>query len=407
MLVFFLPDRYNKIPIEKEGYKMHTINYIIDDYTISKITKNKSWIETYIPEIAKELEKQGFKIVFDKKSDFDLMHVHIPLRLAYELIAEYSGNRNFPIVYHGHATEGDFTIGNMTKQIILRKWIKKIADKSDLIICASKTAEKYYRTLLPGHRIERLNYGVNLEKYSYSKEARKKFRKQYGIGENETVVCCVGGISIRKGIDEFINVSARHPNLRFMWVGGEYAQNTAIDLFYKVFAREGDVHNKDIPQHILTPGYLRNIKAALSASDIFFFPSRYENQGLALVEAAANARPIIIRDLPVFHEWLTDRHDCLMGKNADEFSAHIKAIAENPDLASKLGKNALKSAKKHHDIKKTSKKLAEIYLNLIANYKPKNPGSKPLAKKISAKILDQISKRCEVKDSNILKKSGY
>jgi 1,2-diacylglycerol-3-alpha-glucose alpha-1,2-glucosyltransferase len=346
---------------------MFTINFILEEKTVNRLTQNKAWLETYIPELVEKLDGMGFNVVFDQDTNFDLMHIHIPLSLTQRFILNYNGY-DYPIVYHGHATEDSFTVGDGTKYF-LRKWLKKIACQSDLIICPSRSTEEYYRALLPDHPVEQLNYGINLEKYSYSKEARMRFREQYGIGEDETVVSCVGGISRRKGIYEFLEVSRQHSDLRFMWVGGDYTNHIAIDLFYKIFARNGEVSFKDMPDNLLMPGYVNDIPAALSASDIFFFPSVHETQGLALVEAAANALPIVTRDLPVFNEWLKHGYDCLMGTCVDDFNAYIDMFAEDPGLCAKLGKHALESARKNHDINATIKRLASKYEELISNFR--------------------------------------
>ncbi|TFH42839.1 MAG: hypothetical protein E4G94_05665, partial [ANME-2 cluster archaeon] len=218
---------------------MSVINYVIDETTVNRLTKNMGWLETYIPEVVTRLESMGFSVVYDQEAGFDLMHIHMPLRMANRL--SNNGDNGIPIIYHGHATEDSFSVGRGAKYS-LRKWFKKIAGKSDLILCPSQSAEDYFRTLLPNHHIEQLNYGINIAKYSCSERSRISFREKYGIREDELVVSCIGGISKRKGIDDFINISKRHPELRFMWVGGDYTDNTGIDLFYRMFARQGDIY---------------------------------------------------------------------------------------------------------------------------------------------------------------------
>ncbi|MBE0524062.1 MAG: glycosyltransferase family 4 protein [Methanosarcinales archaeon] len=341
---------------------MSVINFVIDELTVNRLTKNMGWLETYIPEVATRLEGTDFSVVYDQEAGFDLLHIHMPLRLAYRL--SNNGDHNYPIIYHGHATEDSFSVGRGAKYS-LRIWFKKIASKSNIILCPSRSAEDYFRTLLPGHTIEQLNYGINLAKYSFSEESCISFREQYGIKDNELVVSCVGGISRRKGIDDFINISKRNPELKFMWVGGEYTDNTGIDIFYKMFARQGDISLKDLPDTILVTGYIKDIPAALSASNIFFFPSRHETQGLALIEAAANGRPIITRDLPVFREWLTPGKDCLMGGSEEEFDSCIRQLANDKELRHRLGREARNSAEKYHDINKTSQRLGQIYQELL------------------------------------------
>ncbi len=52
-------------------------------------------------------------------------------------------------------------------------------------------------------------------------------------------------------------------------------------------------------------GFRADVSQRLAETDIFFFPSRWEGLGLALLEAAAAGVPCIASDLPVFHEFLT------------------------------------------------------------------------------------------------------
>jgi 1,2-diacylglycerol-3-alpha-glucose alpha-1,2-glucosyltransferase len=343
---------------------MSVINYIIDENAVRRLTQNKAWLETYIPEVTKRLERQGFDVVFDQKEGFDLMHIHMPLGRAYQRIHKSEKDKDYPIIFHGHATEDSFTIGSAAKYVV-KSWLRKIAAHSDLIICPSESAMVYYRALLPDNEIIQLNYGINLDKYSYSDKGRKRFRQQYEIGMDEKVVSCVAGISYRKGFEEFTSIASQNPDMRFVWVGGEYTEHPCMVFFYKVFARMGDVNLNDLPGNMLMTGYNKDITDALSASDIFFFPSRHETQGLALVEAAANARPIVTRDLPVFREWLTHDHDCLMGSNEEEFNIHIRQLADDPALMRRLGSEARVSAEKYHDIDQTSEQLGKIYNEML------------------------------------------
>lgn len=53
-------------------------------------------------------------------------------------------------------------------------------------------------------------------------------------------------------------------------------------------------------------GVLPDVRQALSRADIFACSSAWEGQGIAILEAAASGVPLILSDLPVFHEWLRD-----------------------------------------------------------------------------------------------------
>jgi len=343
---------------------MTVVNYIIDNGLVNRLTSDRKWLDSYIPSIAERVMEQGIDVVFDNDSDFDLMHIHIPMTLAYRMSLKNNNGNHSPIIFHGHMTEDTFVVGQKIKYFV-RKWLKGLANRADIILCPSQSAAEYYHQLLPGKDIRQLNYGIDLGKYAYSDSGRRAFRQKYGIGENETVVCSVGGLTLRKGVSEFYEVASRFPDMRFMWVGGSFHKKQSVKGLYGIISKENNTIMKDMPSNVIFTGYINNVPGALSASDIFFFPSRHETQGLALVEAAANARPIVTRDLPVFREWLTHGCDCLMGSNEEEFNACIRQLADDPALMGRLGSAARSSAEKYHDIDKTSKRLGQIYNELL------------------------------------------
>ena len=343
---------------------MTVINYIIDDGLVNRLTSDRKWLDSYIPSIAERVKEQGIDVVFDKDSDFDLMHIHIPLARACRMSFKNNNGNNTPSIFHGHMTEDTFVVGRNTKYFV-RKWFKGLANKADITLCPSRSAAEYYSWLLPGKDVRQLNYGIDLGKYAYSDSGRQAFRQKYGIGENETVVCSVGGLTLRKGVSEFYKAASRFPDMRFMWVGGSFHKKQSIKSLYGIISKEKNIVMKNVPSNVMFIGYVNDVPGALSASDIFFFPSRHETQGLALVEAAANTRPIVTRDLPVFREWLTHGSDCLMGSNEEMFNTYIRQLADDPDLMKKLGSEARRSAEKYHDIDKTSKRLGQIYNELL------------------------------------------
>jgi 1,2-diacylglycerol-3-alpha-glucose alpha-1,2-glucosyltransferase len=341
---------------------MTSINYIIDDSIVNRLTSSRKWLDTYVPSITQRLENQGFDVVFDKKSNFDLIHIHVPMTLAYRLSVNNKNGNTRPIIFHGHMTEDTFLVGTNVKYIV-RKWFKSLAQRSDVILTPSLSSAEYFKEILPDKDIRQLNCGIDLDKYKYSENHRLAFREQYGINEAEIVVSSVGGLTQRKGVKEFFEMAYRFPDLRFMWVGGMFYKGQMQNLYGKLSYGD-NISLKDVPGNVLFTGYIPEVRKALSSSDIFFFPSHHETQGLALVEAAANCRPIVTRDLPVFREWLTHGVDCLMGTDMDEFEAHIRSLSQDISFASELGKHALQSARKHHDIDKTSQSLAKIYNEL-------------------------------------------
>jgi glycosyltransferase involved in cell wall biosynthesis len=114
------------------------------------------------------------------------------------------------------------------------------------------------------------------------------------------------------------------------------------------------------PGNVLFTGRVNNICEALSAAQVFVFPSYEENQGIAALEAAACGVPLILRDLAAYRDFV-DGHNCVKFTTAEEFRSAINEVVTNQTNARRLGENAQKTVQ-NHDVHAVSKKLLQIYL---------------------------------------------
>ena len=106
------------------------------------------------------------------------------------------------------------------------------------------------------------------------------------------------------------------------------------------------------------------IVEAMNGCDLYLFPTLEETEGIPIVEACACKTPSLIRDIPVFEEWLEDGVNTYKAKDIDEFEKKIKMIL-NKELPY-LGEEAYKVAEER-DIKKIGKKLHEVYNEVMKN----------------------------------------
>ena len=100
------------------------------------------------------------------------------------------------------------------------------------------------------------------------------------------------------------------------------------------------------------------LRGAYSGCDLYLFPTLEETEGIPIIEACAAKIPALIRDIPVFDEWLEDGVNVYKAKNLDEFEEKIIKILNGslPNLTEEAYKVALS-----RDIKKIGKKLIDIY----------------------------------------------
>jgi glycosyltransferase involved in cell wall biosynthesis len=110
-------------------------------------------------------------------------------------------------------------------------------------------------------------------------------------------------------------------------------------------------------------------RAAFGAGDVYLFPAKKENQGIAVLEAMACGKAVVLSDLPVFHEYYTDGEDCLMCSSRKEYRDALERLAADPELRERLGENARETAAEHS--------LARLGENLVAAYEDVLAGRLP------------------------------
>ncbi len=299
------------------------------------------------------LNKFDLELTRDPWSDYDLLHLNTigPKSLFHLSRAKIMDKK---VVIHAHTTgedfKGSFTFSNKLSGP-LKKYLGFYYRQADAVLCPSN----YTREKLIEYGVDNpvvVSNGVDLDKYSYDKKLRKRYRERYGL--SGTVVFAVGSPFKRKGVIDFAKLAEELPEYSFVWFG---------PLRKKLQKREVKRLMDNPPENLLFTDKVENIVGAYSAGDIFYFPSYNENQGLVVLEAAACGRPLVLRDIPGFN-YCSHGVDCLKGENLDEFKKHIKKIDRDEELKKQLVSNGIKLSKQH-SLEKTGGKLIDIYREVL------------------------------------------
>jgi glycosyltransferase-like protein len=123
--------------------------------------------------------------------------------------------------------------------------------------------------------------------------AREVWRRRLG-----RYVLTVGGIEPRKGSRDLLDAAARLDGVRLVIAGGE----TLFDYRSYREAWEARAVELGITPVVLGPVDDAELPALVAGADVFAFPSVKEGFGLAPLEALAAGVPLVVSDLPVFHE---------------------------------------------------------------------------------------------------------
>jgi glycosyltransferase involved in cell wall biosynthesis len=165
-------------------------------------------------------------------------------------------------------------------------------------------------------------------------------KKQFDLPAQSIVCTGIGRLVPQKGFDilieAFSKIAAQVPDLYCLIIGtGEDQQKLTQQI-----------RAAGLEARIRLAGYRERSKALsmLKSSDIFVMPSRYEGTPIALLEAAALARPILAARVGGIPELVThEQHAYLVPmQDPDALGEGFVRLALDRDYAKRLGHNAQK-----------------------------------------------------------------
>lgn len=109
---------------------------------------------------------------------------------------------------------------------------------------------------------------------------------------DRSVLLGMGRLHPQKGFDRLLPIFARlrsaHPNWHLVLLG-EGDERARL---------EARVRDLGLQEHVSLPGWVSDVDGALSRSDLFVLPSRYEGFGNVVAEALACGVPVVTMDCP-------------------------------------------------------------------------------------------------------------
>ena len=328
-------------------------------YTEVEKVVGKSGLGKAIKHQEMALKSAGIDYTLDKKENYDILHINTYFPASYEF-AKTAKKKGKKIVYHAHSTEEDYKNGFvLAKQTskMFKKWLIKCYSLGDVIV----TPTVYSKKLLEGYGIDKKIYaisnGIELDKFRYDEAKGNNFRKYYGYSKDDKIVMGIGLYIERKGIVDFVELAKRMPEYKFIWFG-----------YSPLAAATKEVRDavKTKLDNLCFAGYVEPdmIVSAMSGSDLYVFPTFEETEGIPVIEACACKCRALIRDIPVFDEWLEDGVNIYKARDVDDFEIKIKEIINNelPDLTDEAYKVAY-----DRRIEKIGEELKKVYEEVMKN----------------------------------------
>ncbi|MFB6080061.1 MAG: glycosyltransferase family 4 protein [Haloferacaceae archaeon] len=309
----------------------------------------------------KILARRGIEYATEPTLDADLVHLNLmgPRSVA---LAVRARRRGVPVIAHTHQTAEDFEESFALSDLLarpMRPYLEYAYALADRLVCPSEYNARVMADYCDTPRTVVSN-GFDPEKLAgHDDEAlRETYLDRYDL--SPPVVFMVGHVIERKGLSAFVETARRLPDVDFAWFGYLNPGGGTLDRVLR--SRRTTRLVGDAPDNCTFTGYVDDVRGAFAAGDVFFFPTKNENEGMALLEAMACGKPPVVRDIPTF-EWLADGDTCL--KAREDFTAPIERAIEDRDLRERIGR-AASDASENYRLDAVGDDLVGVYRSVLS-----------------------------------------
>lgn len=249
-----------------------------------------------------------------------------------------------------------------------RKWKRRLINRvlahyTDRQIAVSEAVKQdliRYDWVRP-ESIEVIPTGIDLTHFQFEVDP-VKVRAELGLPLDAYAFGTVGRLERPKGhvylIRAFERIVKTNERARLVLVGdGSLAKPLQEEA-----ARLG------LAERVVFAGSRRDVPYLLRALDVFVFPSLWEGQGLALVEAMASGLPVVASRVGGVSEVVSDGSSGqLVPPGSPEALAEaMLAVMANPARAREMGAAARARAEAVFGASRMIKRLEELYLEVVA-----------------------------------------
>lgn len=279
-----------------------------------------------------------------KKYDIDIIHAHTYFNSAIPLLVAKKEKVKIRIV-HAHNTMSEYK-SNILKKIY--NFISKIIinrNANQFIACSVEAGKSLF---FKNKDIKVIENGIDLNKFNFNEEKRKKFRDTLELSDYDLVIGHVGRFEEQKNhkflIEIFKAILKKNIECKLLLVG----DGSQFDII-KNMCKEMKIADK-----VIFLGNIPNVDEIMNTFDAFVFPSLFEGLGIVLIEAQANGIQCFASTEVSKEADISNKIKYIELDKTPEFWA-------NEILNSNLAKYQIDFQDCRYNINNTVKKLVKIY----------------------------------------------
>jgi 1,2-diacylglycerol-3-alpha-glucose alpha-1,2-glucosyltransferase len=309
------------------------------------------------------LERHGVEYTTAPDLSADLLHLNnMGPRSLY--CAKRARRKGVPVLAHAHQTAEDFRESFALSNVLarpLRPYLEYAYPHADHLICPSEFTAREMASYAPNTPRTVVSNGFDPDKLAGhdDPDLRAEYLDRHDL--EPPVVFMVGHVIERKGLAAFVETARRMPDVDFAWFGFLNPGGGTVDRLLR--SRRTTNLVKASPDNCTFTGYVEDVAGAFAAGDVFLFPSKNENEGMALLEAMATGAPPVVRDIPTF-EWLDDGATARKATDVAGFVAALRDLLDDDERRAEMGAAAA-AASEAYELDAVAEDLLAVYDDLV------------------------------------------
>lgn len=335
----------------------------------------------YIPEMSREISLNDGVTVWKLYRLFlrerpDIVHTHTAKAGTVGRVAGFlyrwltpatligrSRRCKFVHTYHGHVFHSYYGRGRTRVFLAVERLLARLVTDRLIVVSKQQGAEigNDFRVGRKG-QIKVIPLGLDLQVFADHTSRRAQFREELKIDEETIVVGIVGRLTEIKNHQMFLNIVARLPQderrkMRFVVIGDG---SLRVQL-------EEQAKSLGLSEVIFAGGR-KDPEYFYPALDIVALTSLNEGTPLTLIEAMANARPVVATKVGGVVDLLDDgRGICVPSGDEEAFASALSRLAFDREMQRELGARGLEFVGRVYPKERLIEDIKHLYEELMVS----------------------------------------
>ncbi len=302
-------------------------------------------------------------------SDYDLAHIHALFSPVSSFAARVARSQNLPYILR---PLGTLDPADLRKKRQLKQIYATLLEKPNI----AGAAAIHFTSTLEAKVSER--FGVNTRDLVIPLGVTRDLRTEVlttNLARKSAVpqILFMSRIDPKKGLDLLIpaleNILAEGINFQFI-LAGSNPQDPDYEREIKA-----QIDNSSLKSHTKITGFVTGDRKTelLQSADLFVLPSYYENFGIAVAEAMAAGKPVVISDqVYIWEDVKNAEAGWVCSLTVESLTENLRLALQNQAEREKRGLKAREYALKYYNWQAIAKQTVQAYEKiLLSNVKKK------------------------------------